>query len=61
MDPGLYVPIETANDLKAHIKRLEAALRRIIEAWDGDSDSMCDDPAEIAKEALSPTQEPDVQ
>ena len=37
----------------AEIERLRDGLVRIIDAWDGDSESMHDDPAVIARAALA--------
>lgn len=38
--------------LQAERDKLRKALERIIQAWDSDSESMHDDPADIAREAL---------
>ena len=43
----------TESKLETLTHRYRSALERIIKAWDGDSESMHNDPAVIAREALS--------
>lgn len=44
---------ERLKEALGKLDRYRSALERIIETWDGDSESMHDDPAVIAREALS--------
>ena len=44
---------ERLKEALGKLDRYRSALERIIESWDGDSESMHNDPAVIAREALS--------
>ena len=44
---------DMVRSYQSKLDRYRSALERIIEAWDGDSESMHNDPAVIAREALS--------
>lgn len=44
---------ERLKEALGKLDRYRSALERIIEAWDGDSEIMHNDPAVIAREALS--------
>lgn len=47
------IELEARRVAESKLDRYRSALERIIEAWDGDSESMHNDPAVIAREALS--------
>lgn len=49
----LTARIQERGEALSKLDRYRSALERIIEAWDGDSESMHNDPAVIAREALS--------
>src|SRR5690554_1535640 len=57
LDKLVRIEPEWAADIirwyEGKLDRYCSALERIIEAWDGDSESMHNDPAVIAREALS--------
>lgn len=48
-----WIKVESENCPLCKLDRYRSALERIIEAWDGDRESMHNDPAVIAREALS--------